>query len=176
MRFFTRFKLHTARLAALLCVSWFALAGCGFALKGANQALPFKMVQLQAQSNSFLAQDIQKKLIAQGIALSIDPQAIVPRIGLNQESRERTVLTTSTNGRVREYRLKHTVTVQVWDGQGRVWLQPITYSQTRDLSFNESQLFAKETEEAQLYKDMADELLAVVLRRLDATRTTAAPQ
>lgn len=160
-------------LGACLLVS---LSACGFALKGASQPLPFKSVQLQAQANSYLSPEIQKKLSAQGIRLSLDPTEALPRIGLNKELRERTVLTTNTNGRVREYQLRHTVTVQVWDGQGKEWLSPTTFTQSRDLSFNENQLLAKEAEEIALYKNMQDELIAAIMRRLDATRSTAAPQ
>ncbi len=152
------------------------LSACGFALKGAAAPLGFSQLQLQTQANSYLSADVRASLVRRGIALSTDVAAPVPRFALTDEVRSRSVLSTNVNGRVREYQLKHAVTVQLWDGQGREWLAPVTYTQTRDLSFDETKLLAKEAEELMLYKEMQAELLTTVMRRLEASRTTLAPK
>jgi LPS-assembly lipoprotein len=41
----------------------------------------------------------------------------------------------------------------------------------RDISFNESQVMAKEHEEAMLYRDMQSDVVRQVLRRLSALKT-----
>jgi LPS-assembly lipoprotein len=158
--------------AALAC----CLSACGFALKGAAQPLAFSQLQLQTQTNSLLADDVRAALARRGIALVADVSSAVPRLALTDEARSRSVLSTNVNGRVREFQLKHAVTVQLWDGQGREWLAPISYTQTRDLSFDETKLLAKEAEELALYKEMQAELLVTVMRRLEASRTTPAPK
>lgn len=158
-------------LAFLLC----QLTACGFALKGAAQPLPFSALQLQTQSNSYLASDLVVALQRRGVTLTSDAKAVVPRLALTGENRSRSVLSTNVNGRVREFQLAHSVTVQVWDGQGREWLAPVTYTQTRDLSYDETKVLAKESEELALYKEMQSELLITVMRRLEATRYAASP-
>lgn len=150
-----------------------SVAACGFALKGAQQPLGFTQIQLQTQASSYLASDLSKALLQRGITLNTDANAPVARLALTDEVRSRSVLSTNINGRVREFQLKHSVIVQLWDGQGREWLAPLTYSQTRDLSYDENKVLAKEAEETALYKDMQAELLSAVMRRLEASRTQA---
>ena len=149
-----------------------SLGACGFTLKGAPQALSFSHLQLQTQANSYLAPDVRLALTQRGIKLSTDANAPLPRLALTDEVRSRSVLSTNVNGRLREFQLKHSVTVQLWDGQGREWLPPVTYALSRDLSYDENKVLAKEAEELALFKEMQAELLGTVLRRLEASRTT----
>lgn len=165
-----------ARLVWLYTLSVIALTACGFALRSAPLDLPVKELQLQIQANSYVGNDLKQYLKQRGVKLNIDPQAKVPRVGITAETKDRSVLTTNSNGRVREYQLKHSLTVQVWDGQGRVWLAPVTFTQSRDLSYDENKVLAKETEELAMYKDMQAELLLAIIRRLEGLRTVAPPQ
>jgi LPS-assembly lipoprotein len=174
--------IHSALMRCVPVTKWACgavvlchFAGCGFALKGVTQPLPFSALQLQTQSNSYLASDVSAALQRRGVTLSTDAKAAVPRLALTGETRSRSVLSTNVNGRVREFQLAHSVTVQVWDGQGREWLAPVVYTQTRDLSYDETKVLAKESEEQALYKDMQSELLMTVMRRLEATRNAASP-
>jgi LPS-assembly lipoprotein len=163
-------------LAACFFGVLMALSGCGFALKGASEPLPFSLVQLQAPGNSLLVTDVIARLATKNVALNTQPSALVPRIALLDEVREKTVASTTTTGRVREYKLVQRVTVQVLSGTGQTWLEPVTLTQSRDFAYNDSQILAKELEELALYKDMQQELVLAILRRLDATRTTPVPK
>jgi LPS-assembly lipoprotein len=149
------------------------LASCGFALKGASTPLPFTSVQLQASANSLLAGDVIARLSSKGVALNAQSSSAVPRIALLDEARDKTVASTTTTGRVREFKLNQRVTMQVFGGAGQTWLEPVTLVQSRDFAYNDSQILAKELEEQALYKDMQQELVLAIMRRLDATRTTA---
>jgi LPS-assembly lipoprotein len=157
-------------LCFIFCIA--TLSGCGFALKGASAPLPFSRVQLQAQPNSLLVGDIISKLASKGVTLNTQAAAAVPRIALLDEVRDKSVASTTTTGRVREYRLNQRVTVQVFGPAGQPWLEPVTLVQNRDFAYNDSQLLAKELEEQALYKDMQQELVLAIMRRLDATRST----
>ncbi len=143
------------------------LSACGFALKGSTAALPFKTVQLQAPSNSLLAAEIISRLSSKGVALNTVASSAAPRIALQDEVRDKSVASTTTTGRVREYKLRQTVTVQVFGDAGQVWLEPVTLVQQRDFAYNDSQILAKEIEERALYQDMQQELILAVMRRLD---------
>ena len=165
------FSLRAA-LATLLIAS---LSACGFALKGAAQPLPFSVVQLQALGNSLLVTDVIARLANKQVVLNTQPSAAVPRIALLDEAREKTVASTTTTGRVREYKLRQAVTVQVLGDVGQVWLEPVTLVQTRDFAYNDSQILAKEIEEQALYQDMQQELVLAVMRRLDVLAKTPMP-
>ncbi len=164
-------------LAILLAVSALcALSACGFALKGAAAPLPFTSVQLQAPANSLLVADVSARLVAKGLTLNTQASAAVPRIALEGEVRDKFVSSTTTTGRVREYKLNQRVTLQLLDGAGQVWLEPVTLTQSRDFAYNDSQILAKELEEQSLYKEMQQELVLAIMRRLDAARNTPAPR
>jgi LPS-assembly lipoprotein len=164
-------RLATVIGAALLTAM---LSACGFALKGTSAALPFKTVQVQAAPTSALAAQLQQKLQAQGITIASDSAAAVPRIVLNQETQDKSIVSTST-GRVSVYLLKAKITIQVTGDTGQAWLEPITFEQSRELNYSDSQILAKEIEEAALRLDMQQELLAAVMRRLYALRGQTMP-
>jgi LPS-assembly lipoprotein len=164
---------HFAHIAVALGV--LGLSACGFALKGSTAPLPFKSVQLQAPGNSLLAADIISRLSSKGIALNTVASAASPRIALLDEVRDKSVASTTTTGRVREFKLRQTVTVQVLGAAGQVWLEPVTLVQQRDFAYNDSQILAKEIEEQALYQDMQQELVLAVMRRLDTLAKTPMP-
>ncbi len=164
------------KAACLVIGSLLLLSACGFALKGSAKPLPFKSVQLQAAANSVLAEDIHTRLQAKGVQLNTLADSATPRLALLDEIRDKTVASTTTTGRVREFKLRQQVTVQLLGDVGQVWLEPVTLVQTRDFSYNDSQVLAKEIEEQALYKDMQLELVLAVMRRLDAAANLPMPK
>jgi LPS-assembly lipoprotein len=164
---------HLAQVALALGV--LGLSACGFALKGSSAPLPFKSVQLQAPGNSLLAADIISRLSSKGVALNTVTNSASPRIALLDEVRDKSVASTTTTGRVREFKLRQTVTVQVFGDAGQAWLEPVTLVQQRDFAYNDSQVLAKEIEEQALYQDMQQELVLAVMRRLDTLAKTPMP-
>jgi LPS-assembly lipoprotein len=158
----------------ILCVV-LCLAGCGFALKSASKPLPFQSLQVQASNNSVLTPAIITALLARGITIQTDAKSAVPRLVLYGERRDKVVRSTSTTGRVREYTLTQQVTVQLFSSQGQNWLEPITLTQSRDFSYNDSQVLAKEIEEQALYQQMQQALVLALMVRLEATSNTPKP-
>jgi LPS-assembly lipoprotein len=67
---------------------------------------------------------------------------------------------------VREYNLLYSFRFRVRDKDGKEILEPVTIQLKRNLTFNEAQALAKESEEALLYRDMQSDLVQQVLRRL----------
>jgi LPS-assembly lipoprotein len=171
-----RMKLSYSLRAVLAVTLTISLSACGFALKGASEPLPFSIVQMQASGNSLLVMDLIARLANKNVALNTLPSDAVPRIALLDEVREKVVASTTTTGRVREYKLIQRVTVQVFSGTGQTWLEPVTLLQSRDFAYNDSQVLAKELEEQALYKDMQQELMLAIMRRLDATRNIPVPK
>jgi LPS-assembly lipoprotein len=91
------------------------------------------------------------------------------------ESREREVLSVNAQGRAREYQLRLRSTFRVVDPNGIELIAPTTLTARRDIAFNESELLAKESEEALLYRDMQSDLVRQMVTRLQGIRFDAAP-
>jgi LPS-assembly lipoprotein len=175
MQYFSRISLFKLICTSACMLSLASLSACGFALKGDSKPFPFSQVQLQASANSLLIADVLSRLTAKQVTLNTRPDAAVPRIALTNETKDKTVLSTTTTGRVREFQLKQSVVIQVFGPAGQAWLEPVTLVQSRDFAYNDSQILAKELEEQALYKDMQLELVLAIMRRLEATRTTPVP-
>jgi LPS-assembly lipoprotein len=154
-------------LAGLACI---CLVGCGFSLKGSSKPLPFVALKLQAESNTWLLNDLTSRLSGKGVRVFVPADARqvtdLPLLVLTDERRDKTVLSTNAAGRVREYQLRQSVTMRLFDAQNNVWLDAITLSKQRDFTYNDNLRLAKEIEEADLYRTIQDELTQAVLARL----------
>jgi LPS-assembly lipoprotein len=152
-----------------------ALGGCGFQLRGA-QKLPVDTLFLALPVNSGLGAEISRVVRsstnARVVADRKQAQAIFELLG---ESREREVLSVNAQGRAREYQLRLRSTFRVVDPNGIELIAPTTLTARRDISFNESELLAKESEEAMLYRDMQSDLVRQMVTRLQGIRFDAAP-
>jgi LPS-assembly lipoprotein len=154
-----------ARLLGIFLAFWAVLlAGCGFQLRGESQ-LPFPSAYVEATSASLLAPGLRQTLAAQGkLAASAKDAAV--RIRLVDERREKTILSLSGGGKVREYRLHYKVTMQVTDAAGNELIAPVELEQLREYSYDDALILAKEAEEASLNRAMEQETLQQALRRL----------
>ena len=76
---------------------------------------------------------------------------------------------------MREYQLRYRVGFRVHDAKGRDYLPPSEIQLTRDISFNDTQVLAKESEEALLYRDMQSDMVQQILRRLPPRREADTP-
>lgn len=153
-----------------------ALGGCGFKLRGA-QTLPVETLFLALPVNSPLGAEITRVVRASTNARVVtdrkEAQAIFELLG---ESREREVLSVNAQGRAREYQLRLRTTFRVVDPNGIELIAPTTLTARRDISFNESELLAKESEEALLYRDMQSDLVRQMVTRLQGMRFDADPR
>ncbi len=161
----------TSTLLVCILTMCALLVGCGFALKHTSKPLPFRTVRLQTSSNSLLLNILKASLVAKGIQVIVNTDSDTvnsPLLLLSDERRDKTVLSTNAAGRVREYQLRQSVTVRLFDTQNNVWLDVITLSKQRDFTYNDNLMLAKELEEADLYRAIQDELNQAVLTRLSA--------
>ena len=155
-------------LAAALLATSLVLAGCGFQLRG-QTSLPF--ASLYVPGSSPLAVELKRNIVS-GTQTKIvesvtDSQA---QLLIANEVREKVILSLNSAGRVREYQLRYKLAFRVIDGKGRDYLPLNEIALTRDISFNDAQILAKETEEALLYRDMQTDMVQQILRRLAAAR------
>ena len=154
-----------AIVAAVLCA---ALCGCGFQLRG-EATLPFE--RLYVPGASPLVIELRRNVVARThtklTASERDAQAI---LGFTHEVREKVILSFTTAGLVREFQLRYRVGFRLYDLKGRNYIPPNEIQLTRDISFNEGQVLAKESEEALLYSDMQSDMVQQIILRLVAAR------
>jgi LPS-assembly lipoprotein len=149
------------------------IQGCGFQLRG-SQTLSIERLYLSLPVNSPIGAEIGRVVRSSTNATVVpdrkDAQAIVELLG---EQREREVLSINAQGRAREYQLRLRTTFRVVDQEGIELIAPTSLIARRDISFNESELLAKESEEALLYRDMQSDLVRQIVNRLQGIKPSA---
>ena len=83
------------------------------------------------------------------------------------ETADKQILSLSGAGRVREYRLQYRISLRAYDQKQLEWLAPEEITLRRDYSYDDTQVLAKEQEEALLYQNMRSDAVQQVLRRLN---------
>ena len=99
-----------------------------------------------------------------------DPKRAEAVLEFSQEAREKHILSLAATGRVREFQLRYRVAFRVHDGKGGEFLPTTALLLTRDITFNDTDVLAKETEELQLYRDMQFDMVQQIMRRLAAAQ------
>ncbi|RJF97845.1 LPS assembly lipoprotein LptE [Noviherbaspirillum saxi] len=164
----------TRRAVLLLTLAAAAtLSGCGFQLRGADgkSALPFKTVYIGVPESSPLGVELKRYIRASGnTAIVADPRQAEAIIDVLSEAREKATLSLNTQGRIREYSLYYRMRFRVKDSAEKELLPATEIILKRDISFNESQVIAKEKEEDLLYRDMQSDAVQQVLRRMAALK------
>jgi len=145
------------------------LAGCGFALRQSAD-YPFKSLFPSFSATTPLGAELMRQLGSTGrIALMTEPrQAQQAEVILDilQEQRQRVVVGLNASGQVRELQLRMTVKFRLRNPEGLEWIEPVELYQQRDLSFSETAALSKEVEEAMLYRDMQNDIVQQIVRRL----------
>jgi LPS-assembly lipoprotein len=146
------------------------LSSCGFQLRG-TATLPFDTLYMPSSAGGGIALDL-KRNIQSGTRTTVvdDPKKAEAILEFPQEIREKLILSLGATGRVREYKLLYRVGFRVHDGKGGEFLPVSTVQITRDISFNDTDVLAKETEEQQLYRDMQFDMVQQIMRRLAAAQ------
>jgi LPS-assembly lipoprotein len=122
------------------------LAACGFKLRGTQQ-LPFERIYIGAPANSALGADLARRITAGTQARVVDdPKQAQAVLEILNESRTREVLSVNAQGRAREFMLQQSLSFRLHDGKGHELLGPTQIAVKRDISFDESQALAFESE------------------------------
>ena len=144
------------------------LAACGFQLRGTAD-VPFTNLYLPGTTG--IALDLRRNIQAGTNARVVDDPKRADAIMLfTLESREKEILSLTGTGKVREYRLRYRVGFRVHDGKGGDFVPQNTLEITRDISFNDTEVLAKEAEEQLLYRDMQNDMVQQIMRRLGAAQ------
>lgn len=145
------------------------LGSCGFHLQG-RQPLPaafqYTYVDTKDEQTDFV-QDLRKALIASNVNVIRTQGSSGATITVHTDDLSEKILSVSARNIPTEYELTYKIEYSVTT-TGKTLIDHEEISATRDLSFDESQLLAKEREQEILREALARDLVALVMRRLAA--------
>jgi len=160
-----------SRRALLLLALPVVLAGCGFALRQAPD-FAFDSIHVGTPASSALGNQLKRSLAAGGkvqvLPAGQPPERAQVILDVLGEERQKVVVGLNASGQVREFQLRNRLHFRLRTPGGKELIPSTELLQTRDVSFNESAVLAKEAEEGLLYRDMQTDLVQQLLRRLAA--------
>ena len=166
----SRRRLLRAGAATTLAV---ALAACGFHIRG-DAPLPFKSMAIVGAEGSSLVVDLRRTLRGNARVTLVDrPDQAEVTLYIVSNTNDKSILTLSGGGRVREFQLSQKLVFRVANPAGADWLPMSEINVRRDFSFNDSQALAKEGEERLLMADMQADVVQQLIRRLSLAKAPA---
>ena len=154
---------------ALVLALALALASCGFRIRGTAE-LPFQSLYVPG-ANTGIGLDLKRNIEAGTGAKVVDnPAAAQAVMVFTEEVREKEILSLTSTGRVREFQLRYRVGFRVHDGKGADYVPSNVIQLTRDVTYNDAEILAKEQEEQLLFRDMQADMVQQILRRLAAAK------
>ncbi len=145
------------------------LASCSFRLRGTAD-VPFEALYVP-NANAGIALTLKRYIQAGTRARVVDdPKQADAILVLSAESRDKQILSLTGTGAVREFQLRYRVGFRVHDGKGADYVPQSAIQLTRDITFNDTQVLAKEAEEQLLFRDMETDMVQQIMRRLAAAQ------
>ena len=166
--------MHTTRRYWLMSTALTAgLAGCGFELrKPPNYA--FKTLYSSIPVVSPFGVKLKRSLESSGqVEVISDPREVErAQVIFDQlfELREKVIVGRTATGAIREFQLRLRYRFRLRSRNGIELIPDTEITLNRDINFNETGALSKESEEALLYKDMENDLVLQIQRRLAAIR------
>jgi LPS-assembly lipoprotein len=156
--------------AAAGCMA-LGLSACGFRLAGSDPlpgVLARPYMSLKDPYTDF-SREFEHQLKGAGATLQAVRANSTATIDVTKDLVERRTLSVSATNIPTEYELTYTVTFAV-HGVDKELLAPQTISLSKDYSFEENVLLAKENEADILRKQMARDLTSIAMRRLTSLK------
>jgi len=169
---------YTTRFFRIALLSGFALmlAACGFQLRGSYN-LPFDSIYIDKPDYDELAAALKRSIRASGnTRIAGNTKEAQVTLKVVADSQAKNILSIGSDGRVREFQLVRTFGFRVIDSAGQDWITPAQIIITRDISFNDTQVLSKESEEALLWRDMQGDMVQQIMRRLAVAKQKTADE
>jgi LPS-assembly lipoprotein len=146
------------------------ISACGFQLRG-QAPIPFETMRVESPAFSAFANDLERAIRLGSKTRIVDSrdqaEAVVQIVG---ESQEKIILSLSSGGKVREFELRYRVAYRLTDRAGTDLTSPGEIVLRRDMTYDDTLVLAKESEEALLFRDMRTDAVRQMLRRLSVAR------
>lgn len=157
------------RRAVFAAMPAFALAGCGFRLRG-TEALPFKTFYPGVPGGSPFGAELRRVVRLQGATVVERRDAAQVRFDLLGEAVERDITALSTSGRPREYEIRLRVRWQARDANETDLIAANDLTLRRPITALDAQGVVSQDEEASLVRDMRSDAVRQIMRRLSTVK------
>jgi len=163
------FRLPPSSLAVIIAFCAMMTA-CGFQLRG-QAAIPFQTLRIETPEFSAFANDLERAIRSGSKTRIVDTrdqaEAVIQIVG---ESQEKRILSLSSGGKVREFELRYRIAYRLTDRAGVDLALPGEITLRRDMTYDDTLVLAKESEELLLYRDMRTDAVQQMLRRLSVLK------
>jgi LPS-assembly lipoprotein len=154
--------------ALLSIVLVLSFSACGFHLRG-QATLPYSTLYVSGPSGTSLTRSLTRVLKSSGVKVVERQEDGEVGLIILSDTREKSILSLSGAGRAQEYELRERVSFRIVTAK-EPDLPASEIVTQRTISFNDAQVLAKESEEALLYRDMENDTVQQLLRRLQAAK------
>lgn len=149
------------------------VSACGFQLRG-SYGLPFETLHIALPEAHELHAVLKRQVeAATGTKVVNTPKEAQAILTVLSDSQTKDILSVSSAGRVREFQLVRLFRFQVADAKNRPYIPPTTLRLTREMTFDDTRVLAKESEETLLWRDIQSDLVQQLLRRMAAAKLKA---
>ena len=159
-------------IGSMIAIFALLLSACGFQLRG-SYSLPYESIYVGVSDVSVVGAGLERQIRASGTRLADSAQDAQATFLQTGEAKEPIILSLSGSGRVREKRLRYRYGYRVVDDKGRDLIAPGVIELSRDISYADSDVLAKTQEEDLLWRDMENDLVQQLMRRLSMTKPSA---
>ena len=142
------------------------ISSCGFQLRGDIQA-NFDSISISGGTSSF-NKTLQRKFRQAGISIKSASEA-EKIVEIIKNSFTKTILTLTGTGAVSEYQLEYIVTYRFKSKDGP-WNLPVTVEASRNYTYDDSDILAKDEEEKRLVSGMEDQLIKTMATQISLSK------
>jgi LPS-assembly lipoprotein len=157
-------------VSLLLCA---LLAACGFHLRG-EAHYSFDTLFLNSPASQPLTIELRRSLEGIGSAQLVPaPDKAQVILDITSVENNKQILSLSGGGKVREFLLSKRVLFRVHDAAGNDWLPVSEVLVRRSYTYNDTEALAKEAQEQRLWREMQDDAVQQIVRRLQSAKKPA---
>jgi len=142
------------------------ISACGFQLRGDIQA-NFDSISISGGTSNF-NKTLQRKFRQAGISIKSTSEA-EKIVEIIKNTFTKTILTLTGTGAVSEYQLDYLVTYRFKSKDGP-WNLPVTIEASRNYTYDDSDILAKDEEEKRLVSGMEDQLIKTMTIQISLSK------
>jgi LPS-assembly lipoprotein len=158
-----------------IVVATLLLSACGFHLRGAY-SLPFDTLYIDQPESSEFRAAVKRNIEASTQTRVVDSQKDAQAfLGIVSDTKVKKILSLNSAGRVREFQLTRTFVFKVTNANGGDYLPQGSIAISREMTFDDATVLSKEGEEELLWRDIQNDLIQQLLRRLAKAKQLPAP-
>ena len=150
-----------------------AVGGCGFKLRGAY-SLPFDTIYINQPEFTPLYALLKRNIEASSATRVVkDRQEAQASFLVAADAPQKIILSLDTAGNVVEYRMQRAFSFRVVDAKDHELIPASVINIHRDITFSNPQVLSKQSEEALLWRDIENDLVQQILRRMATAKLAA---